>query len=54
VALAKAVLAVYHSDAAARAAMGTSGRRYFEQHFERTMLLGRLDEWMKELRPCAS
>jgi len=29
--------------------MGQKGRSYFEKHFEREMLLNRLDIWMKEL-----
>jgi hypothetical protein len=38
--------------------MGAQAQRYFETHFERRMLLDRLDQWMKELTqkktPCAS
>ncbi len=40
-----------------REAAGQRGRRYFEQHFERELLLSRLEQWMRELveeRPCAS
>jgi hypothetical protein len=42
----------------ARQAMGERGRAYFEQHFEREMLLTRLEGWMNELKlsagQCAS
>ena len=48
-ALADAVLALRRMPAAAREAMGQSGRRYFQQHFERGMLLTRLEQWMREL-----
>jgi glycosyltransferase involved in cell wall biosynthesis len=57
-ALAKAVLALYSMSETEREAMGLSGRDYFEAHFERTMLLDRLEKWMKEvqeeLRQCVS
>jgi glycosyltransferase involved in cell wall biosynthesis len=48
-ALARAVLAVYRMPEPARQAMGERGRRYYEQHFEREMLLTRLEKWMEEL-----
>lgn len=48
-ALADAVLGLQRMPAAAREAMGRSGRRYFEQHFEREMLLTRLEQWMAEV-----
>jgi glycosyltransferase involved in cell wall biosynthesis len=48
-ALAKAVLAMYNLTEAERNAKGQKGRVYFEKHFEREMLLDRLDDWMKEL-----
>lgn len=50
VALSDAVLAMYHMPDSARKAMGLKGRSYFEEHFERTMLLDRLDNWIKESR----
>jgi hypothetical protein len=33
-----------------RLAMGQSGRDYFERHFERDMLIRKLEHWMNELR----
>jgi glycosyltransferase involved in cell wall biosynthesis len=48
-ALARAVLAVYRMPEPARRAMGERGRRYYEQHFEREMLLTRVEKWMEEL-----
>ncbi|MDH3515179.1 MAG: glycosyltransferase family 4 protein, partial [Gammaproteobacteria bacterium] len=57
-ALARAVLDMYKMTHAERAAMGEQAQRYFQTHFERRMLLNRLDAWMKELAvekaPCAS
>ena len=57
-ALAQAVLDMHKMTHAERAAMGASARRYFEAHFERRMLLDRLDQWIRELaqrrEPCAS
>ena len=32
-----------------RREMGLQGRRYFEAHFERHMLLERLENWLKDL-----
>ncbi len=49
-ALTEAVLALYRKSGEERDAIGWSGRKYFERHFERRMLLDRLDGWMKELR----
>jgi glycosyltransferase involved in cell wall biosynthesis len=49
-ALADAVLAMYRMPEEERQAMGRRGRRYFEAHFERDMLLDRLDGWIRELR----
>lgn len=48
-ALAEAVMSVYHLSPAQRAACGERGRQYYEQHFERGLLLGRLDDWINEL-----
>lgn len=49
-ALAEAVLTMYSMSEKERKAMGLRSRSYFEQHFERNMLLGRLDYWLKDLR----
>jgi glycosyltransferase involved in cell wall biosynthesis len=48
-ALSAAVLAMYSMSETEREAMGLRGRDYFEKHFERTMLLDRLERWMKEV-----
>ncbi|HUF80087.1 MAG TPA: glycosyltransferase family 4 protein [Burkholderiales bacterium] len=48
-ALADAVLRLHRMPAAEREAMGRRGREYFEAHFERSMLLSRLEQWMLEL-----
>jgi glycosyltransferase involved in cell wall biosynthesis len=48
-ALASAVLELYHMTPEQREAMGARGRAYFEQHFERDMLLSKLERWIKEL-----
>lgn len=47
--LAEAVLAMYHMDESDRRAMGDRGRIYFEENFDRPLLLNRLDGWIKEL-----
>jgi colanic acid biosynthesis glycosyl transferase WcaI len=55
--LADAILKLYRTPAPEREAMGQRGREYFGQHFERSLLLGRAEEWMRELeaaRKCAS
>ncbi len=46
-ALAEAVLRFYRMSRPEREAMGQRGRRYFELHFERELLLGRLEEWIR-------
>jgi hypothetical protein len=51
--LADAVLAMYRTPNETRIAMGRKGRIYFETHFERTLLLNRLDRWMAELKEVA-
>jgi len=48
-ALADAVLKLYNISEADRKGMGKKGISYFEKHFEREMLLDRLEGWMKEL-----
>ncbi len=55
-ALADAILSMYKMPETERKGMGSRGRRYFEQHFERSMLLDRLDSWMKDVGvlECAS
>jgi glycosyltransferase involved in cell wall biosynthesis len=50
-ALARAALRIAAMPEHERRALGESGRRYFEQHFERTRLLEQLETWMLELRP---
>lgn len=47
-ALATAVLKMYQATAAERSAMGERGRSFYREHFERNMLLDRLEGWMKE------
>lgn len=47
--LADAVLQMYMMPRPVREAMGMRGRDYFLDHFERTLLLDRLERWMKEL-----
>lgn len=57
-ALADAVLAMYQVPEDVRQAMGLKGRSYFETHFERGLLLERLDRWISEIKgvvvACAS
>ncbi len=56
-ALAEGVLRLYRMPKPEREAMGRRGREYFEQHFERSLLLSRLEQWVSELaseRRCAS
>jgi glycosyltransferase involved in cell wall biosynthesis len=57
-ALSAAVLTMYSMSESERKTMGLRGRDYFEKHFERKMLLGRLERWIKEfpeeLRQCVS
>lgn len=48
--LADAVLTMYRMPQEDRMAMGLKGRSYFEAHFERGLLLERLDRWMNELK----
>ncbi|MCP4372429.1 MAG: glycosyltransferase family 4 protein, partial [Deltaproteobacteria bacterium] len=48
-ALAESVLTLYNMSLREREEMGKKGRSYFEKHFEREMLLDRLEGWMKEL-----
>jgi glycosyltransferase involved in cell wall biosynthesis len=48
-ALADAVLAMARFSPQERAAMAQRARAYFERHFERTALLGRLEGWMAEV-----
>ena len=49
-AVAEAVLTMYRMPEDARRAMGLRGRSYFETHFERALLLERLDRWITEVK----
>ena len=49
-ALAQAALEMYGKSSSEREEMGSNGRRYFESHFERDMLLDRLEGWLKTLQ----
>lgn len=49
-ALAETVLELYRMPESERLAMGQRGRAYYEAHFEREMLLDRLEGWMRELK----
>jgi glycosyltransferase involved in cell wall biosynthesis len=58
-ALADAIARLRRTPAPEREAMGRRGREYFEREFERTLLVSRLEDWMKSAaeshgRPCAS
>jgi colanic acid biosynthesis glycosyl transferase WcaI len=48
--LADAVLAMYQTSTEERMMMSRRGRAYFETHFERGLLLDRLNGWMMELK----
>ncbi len=47
--LAKAVLSMFNMSDVNRQRMGKAGRKYFETFFEETMLVNKLEKWMKEL-----
>lgn len=47
--LANIVLEMYNMDIKERQAMGERGQEYFKAHFERNMLLMRLEGWFKDL-----
>ena len=47
--LAAAVFKMYKMPRASRERMGAEGRRYCEEHFDRRMLLERLERWMEDL-----
>lgn len=49
-ALAEAVLRLYHMTENERAAMGEAGLSYSRQHFDRDLLFGELEQWMRELQ----
>jgi len=51
-ALVEAVLSLYGKSEDERCLIGERGRRYFEQHFERDMLLTRLEKLMMEFVAC--
>lgn len=48
-ALADAILKLYIMSENQRKEIGSNGRRFFEKHFEREMLLNRLEEWMQNI-----
>ena len=48
-ALADAVLTMYRKSPAEHKAMGKNGAVYYQKHFDRRMLLERLEEWMEAL-----
>jgi glycosyltransferase involved in cell wall biosynthesis len=48
-ALAETVLKFYNMPETDQKEMGQRGREYFEKHFEREILLDRLNDWMNEL-----
>jgi glycosyltransferase involved in cell wall biosynthesis len=48
-ALADAVIRLHRTPTDEREAMGRRGRLYFERHFERDLLLRRLETWMREV-----
>ena len=48
-ALAQIVLKMYETSKFDRESMGAKGRAYYETHFDRDMLLNKLERWMKEL-----
>lgn len=48
-ALAGIVIKMYRTPQSERELMGTSGRRYYQENFDRKLLLGRLEQWMQNL-----
>jgi glycosyltransferase involved in cell wall biosynthesis len=48
--LAEAVLRMYRMEVGTREQMGLNGLRYFEEHFERAILLDRLEYWLQEMK----
>lgn len=44
--LAAAVLKLFHMDVRERAEMGERGYRYYKQHFDRRVLIDRLEQWL--------
>jgi glycosyltransferase involved in cell wall biosynthesis len=47
-ALAEAILSLYRMTPEQRGRLGANGRRYFEQHFDRDMLVDRLIDHMRD------
>ena len=47
--LADAVMQLYHMSEEERSMMGGRGLSYFKTHFEREMLITRLEQWMQEM-----
>lgn len=48
-ALAESVLKMYRTSEAERGKMGVNGKAYYKSHFDRDMLLDKLERWMMEL-----
>ena len=48
-ALVSAVLRMYETTVSEREKMGRNGRKYYEENFDRDMLLDKLEKWMKEM-----
>ena len=46
---AEAALSLYHMQEDERVAMGQRGRKYYEKHYDRSKLLGKLESWMQEM-----
>jgi len=53
-ALADAVIRLHRTPVEERERVGRRGRLYFESHFERELLLRRLESWMREVVPTHS
>jgi len=47
--LAEVALELYQMSSEQRLVMGARGRDYYDRHFERDMLVGKLEQWMREL-----
>ncbi|EKD71148.1 MAG: hypothetical protein ACD_46C00263G0007 [uncultured bacterium] len=48
--LAKITISMYDLDDAERKKMGLNGKNYFNEHFQRDLLLQKLENWMMELK----
>ena len=49
-ALAKTILTVYNTPKSELENMGLRGRSYYEKHFERSMLINKLEKWMQRIK----